>query len=163
MDFDRVCEISGNHVCHSIYWRILLFDCINGYAGMPKNLCIKHLRMEMNEAHTLVWTHTNIDYSKNVHVLMVVFVFLCFCVVAGVHQWNSIARYSWLFISYSKDCRPYGHIDIVLIGSVSRLAPIGNACINSTNVTILNCDLHTRDAKLFSVKWPWRWSLQVKY
>lgn len=81
----------------------------------------------------------------------------------GIHQWNIITGYSRFSIGHTEDSWLHGHSDIIFIGHISRLAPIGNVHFHRTNTTIHYCDLHTRNAKLFSVKWArWR-GLQVNW
>lgn len=79
----------------------------------------------------------------------------------GVYQRDCFARCTWFSVGHTEDCRPFGHIDIVFVGCIFGLASIGNARIDSANVTFLDCDLHTRNAKLSSTKWTWRWGIQV--
>lgn len=79
----------------------------------------------------------------------------------GVHKWNCFARCAGIFIGHSEDCRPFGRTGVVFVGGLFGLASIGNARIDCSDVTFLDCDLYTRNAKLFSVKWSRRWSIQV--
>lgn len=157
LDRNGVRKIRDDHVCDRILGRILLFDCINGYAG-KKVFTLKDKISNQKVGATTFWFSSHL-------ITQCLSKWLCKITFSsfdqGVHQRDCIARCTWFSVGHTENCRPFGHIDIVFVGRIFGLASIGNARFDSANVTFLDCDLHTRNAKLSCTKWARRWGIQV--